>query len=93
MCDTKKKIIFPLDEDEINKLAAVDIKTVDPGELEDIENIQINRELPEEERIKDFVQQVKNPYCYKDHGIVVKLSFSGTKSLEECLSEFISLEG
>ena len=77
---------------ELRKMAAVDIRTVDPDELVDIENVKINQELPVKERVTDYIRQIRNPYCYISHGVVVKISFAGTKKLEECLGACVSME-
>ncbi len=64
-------------------------EVIGPGAsgLVDIENVIIRKELPVEERLRDYIDQIKNPYCYLSHGIVVKLSFAGKKSFEECLKD------
>lgn len=61
---------------EIEKLKAVDIRTVDKSLLSNIKDIQINSKLPVEERIADFVQQTANPYCQIINGVAVKFIFS-----------------
>ena len=61
---------------ELDTLSAVDIKTVDPEQLVDIRDISIHTELPREERILDFIRQIRNPYCFRHGKIVVKIGFS-----------------
>ena len=61
------------------------LKDINESELVDISTVKINTDLPVKERIKDYIRQIKNPYCYLDHGVVVKISFAGTKTLDECL--------
>lgn len=56
----------------------VDIRTVDPDTLVNINDTKINAALPREERILDFIRQIKNPYCYRCGKIVVKISFNTT---------------
>ena len=70
---------------DIISMRNVDLMAVNKKDLVDISDIVINKELPTEERVKDYIKQIKNPYCYLDNGIVVKISFSGEKSLEDCL--------
>ncbi|WP_243128215.1 DUF6870 family protein [Clostridium niameyense] len=68
----------------------VDIRTVDPSTLVDIKTVNVNTNLPIEERKKDFIKQVKNPYCFKCGDIVVKVSFSNTTAtLEERLENYL----
>ena len=61
---------------ELDTLSAVDIKTVDPEQLVDIRDISIHTELPREERVLDFIRQIRNPYCFPHGKTVVKIGFS-----------------
>ena len=70
---------------DIISMRNVDLMAINKKDLVDISDIVINKELPPEERVKDYIKQIKNPYCYIDNGIVVKISFTGEKSLEDCL--------
>ena len=78
--------------EQLKEMARIDISTVDPSELVDIESVKIKKELPVSKRIKDYVSQIKNPYCYVSHGVIVKIIFSGERKLEECLQSCISVE-
>ena len=73
--------------EQLKQMAQVDIKTVDPAELVEIENVRIRTDLPQEERIEDYIRQIGNPYCYLYHGIIVKVSFSGKRRMEDCLKD------
>lgn len=78
-------------EEKLDRLRNVDIRTVDPETLIDMDGVKIRDDLPTEERIMDFVQQIGNPYCFRYNGIVVKVSFSGRKSLEACIRDTIKI--
>ena len=65
----------------------MDIREVDPDDLADLGEIQINNSVSVSERIASLLQQTKNPYCFKYNGMIVKLSFAGKKPLEECLAD------
>ena len=78
--------------EQLKEMAQIDISTVDHSGLVDIESVKIKKELPVSERIKDYVSQIKNPYCYVSHGVIVKIIFSGERKLEECLQSCISVE-
>ena len=54
----------------------VDIRTVDPQSLVDIRDVKISPEQDKDERIREFVRQVGNPYCYRVGKIAVKVSFA-----------------
>jgi len=73
--------------EQLREMAQVDIRTIDPADLVEIEDVKIRPELPQEERVLDYIRQIKNPYCYLYHGIIVKVSFSGKRSMEDCLKD------
>lgn len=73
--------------EQLREMAQVDIRTVDPADLVEIEDVKIRPELPQEERVLDYIRQIKNPYCYLYHGIIVKVSFSGKRCMEDCLKD------
>ena len=67
-----------------NQLPAV------PDDLVDIRSVAVNKELPREQRIAEFVQQIRNPYLFKCGDIVVKASFAPNgQTLEECIKGII----
>jgi len=76
---------FTVTPEELRRMREVDIRTVDRDTLTDIAEVKINTELPQEERVLDFIRQIGNPYCYISNGMVVKVSFSGKKSMEDCM--------
>lgn len=60
----------------VEEMKAVDIRTVDPETLVDVTTIIIDENLSKEERVKEYLRQVKNPYCFKVGDVVVKCSYS-----------------
>ena len=57
----------------------IDVMTVDPSALVDIQDVEINENMPKTERIIDFIEKMNgNPYLYKQGERVVKISFSDT---------------
>ena len=46
--------------------------------LVDIRDVRIDRTLPIEERVKSYVEQVKNPYMFKVGNTVVRVSYADT---------------
>lgn len=71
--------------EDIAQMKEVDIRTVDREALVDIKDVKINTELSDTERMIDFMQQIRNPYCYLCNGMVVKTRFVGKQSLEDCI--------
>ena len=78
---------------DLDKMKAVDIRTVDPDTLMDIRDVVINPELPKDERLMDFLKQIKNPFCYKHGKAIIKISHADTEiTLEDRLENyFLSL--
>ena len=74
----------------LEEMKAVDVRTVDRDSLVDIRTVHVDRSLPLEERVRSFVEQIKNPYCFKCGDVVVKTSFSDTDlTLEDCLENYL----
>lgn len=68
-----------------------DIRTVNRENLVDIRNVKIDPGLSKQERIKSFVNQIGNPYCYLDGDVVVGISYADTDvSLEDRLKSYAS---
>lgn len=75
---------------DINKMKAVDSRTVDRSVLKDIRDVHVNTELPKKERILDYIRQIGNPYCYRHGDYVVKVSFADTDvTLEDRMLSYI----
>jgi len=54
--------------------------------LVDIRNVNVDKSLPREERIAEFVRQIKDPYCFRCGEFIVNTSFSEAGPiLEDCL--------
>lgn len=68
----------------------VDVRTVDRKTLKNIADVKLNMNLTKEEKIRDFIQQIDNPYCYIDNDLVVKLTFPDTEiTLQDRLSSYV----
>ena len=73
------------------QMKEVDINTVDRESLVDIRKVQVDGNLSREQRFEDFLQQIKNPYCYRCGKVVVKISFSDTNvTLEDRLEHYLA---
>lgn len=63
---------------------------IQTDELVDIRTVVVNNELPKEERIADFVRQIKNPYLFKYGKYTVRAVFSENgQTLEDCVKSLI----
>lgn len=68
---------------DLEAMAGVDIASVDPDSLVDIRDTVVDKSLPREERMLDFIRQIKNPYCFRHGKVVVKIGFSDTDATFE----------
>lgn len=68
----------------LEELQSVDIRTVKPEDVVDIQQIKIEEGLSQQEKRKEFIRQVKNPYCFRVGNVIVKARYSGNGI---CLNE------
>ena len=70
---------------QIRQMKNRDIRTIEQAELEKLPQDAVEHGLPQEERLKNLLDKVRNPYCYLDNGIIVKLNFAsrGSSTLSE----------
>lgn len=48
--------------------------------LVDIRDVKIDRSKPVEERMKSYVEQIKNPYLFKIGNTIVRVSYANTQA-------------
>ena len=61
------------------------------SELVDIRDVVIDKSLTLEERVKSYVEQIKDPYCFKVGDVVVRVSYAGKdKSLTDSFTSMIA---
>lgn len=67
-----------------------DLLSVSADALVDINDVSVNRDLTKKERIKEFIEQIKNPYCFKCGDFIVKARYADNGlSMEDCLQSII----
>ncbi len=72
----------------------MDIRTVQPDTLEDLEKVTINVNQPVEERMEEFIRQIKNPYFFRCGKLIVQVEYSDTdKTINDCLMEYAESQG
>ncbi len=63
----------------------------DLNDLVDIRNVHVDHSLPLEERMRSYVEQVKDPYCFRVGNVKVRVSYAGKdKTLNDSFSTMIS---
>ncbi|AMJ41730.1 MAG TPA: hypothetical protein DDW34_05460 [Clostridium sp.] len=78
---------------ELKDLKKVDPLAVNLDDLIDINDVEIQMQLPREERIADFIRQIKNPYLFKCGNVVVKIEFSQAEvTLTERMKQYMRLK-
>ncbi len=61
------------------------------SELVDIRDVVIDKSLPLEDRVRSYVEQIKDPYCFKVGDVVVRVSYAGKdKSLTDSFTSMIA---
>ncbi len=67
--------------------------TPDKSQLVNIEDIVIDENKSQEERIKEFYRQIKNPYRFLCGDVIVNVMFTKNgKSFEDTLKDFFKSE-
>ena len=58
--------------------------------LADIRDVSVDQTLPKEERIAEFLRQIKNPYCFRCGKFTVRARYADNGvSLEDCLKQIL----
>ena len=61
------------------------------SELVDIRDVVIDKSLPLEERVRSYVEQIKDPYRFKVGDVVVRVSYADKdKSLIDSFTSMIA---
>ena len=73
--------------ESLRQMAQTDLRNVNRKELVDINDVEIKKDLSQQERMVDFVSQITPPPPDLDRGMVVKISFAGENRLEDTLKK------
>lgn len=80
-----------MDGKTLQELKRVNIKEVNPEELVDISEIEIDTKQSVQKRVKEYVEQVHNPYLVRVGEYVVKIGYSDCKeTLNDRMKQYIS---
>lgn len=76
---------------QLKVMANIDVSKVNKQDLIDIKDVYIKRQQSKEEKIKSFIKQVKNPYCYRCGNVVVKVSYEvDVATMQEKMENYLS---
>ena len=73
----------------LQNLKNYDIRTVDRASLVDISEVTVPNDASQDEQMKKFIAQVKNPYCFKVGKWVIGVDFINTASTLEDKMKYI----
>lgn len=62
--------------ENFEEMKNIDLRTVDRSTLVDIRDIVIDEKLSKEERMKSYLKQIKNPFCFRHGDMVVKVRYN-----------------
>ena len=76
--------------EEYRKYLETDFDDVNIKDMKDICDVRIDRNLPREKRIKQYLRQIENPYLVRVGNIKVKIRFAneGT-SIEDAFEQML----
>ena len=74
----------------IESMKQISIKECDKEQLVDLLSIEIDGAKSKQERMLDYLRQVKNPYYFKVGDVAVRLVFDeGGRSFQECMEKLV----
>jgi len=59
--------------------------------LVDLREVHVDTALPQQERIRSFIEQVRDPYHFRVGDVVVTISYTGGGTLNDRFAEMMSL--
>ncbi len=75
--------------EQLEKMKYRSIEEIDRSELVDIQNIKIDTQLPSDIRMLQYLEQIKNPYCFLCGDTPVRISFQEEgKELDDLLKHY-----
>ena len=77
-------------KDKLKMFENMSLSYIDINDVDELTNIKINKKKSSNERILDFLTEVKNPYVFKMNGKLVRISFSNTdRTADDCLTRVL----
>lgn len=82
--------MLKLTREELESMAAVDVRAVDLSALTDLRDIQIDTSLPVAKKLEAFASQTKNVYINRIGDYVVKVKFQEQgASIDDKMAEYL----
>jgi hypothetical protein len=64
-----------LNTQQLDAMSNISLSEADKTKLVDIASVHIDTSLPAAERMKNYLQQIKNPYLFRSGKIAVRVRF------------------
>lgn len=76
---------------QLDKMSRQEIQKLDKSTLKNIDEVNIDISLPTDLRMKSYLEQIKNPYCFICEKMPVQIVFKeGGKSLNDLLYSYFA---
>ncbi len=73
--------------EKLRRCKDMPLSEISLDDVDEIKDIKIDKRKSSNERILDFLNEVKNPYVFKVNGKLVRIRFSDTeKTADDCLT-------
>ena len=79
-----------LKRETLEALQSVQLEGVAREELGDLKSVVLGTELSMEQRLIEFIRQVKNPYLFRVGPMVAKIGVGGSEDFTEALARGIA---
>ena len=77
-------------KEKLDTAKAVELNSIDMNELDDLEEIKVDRRKEPNERIIKFLNECKNPYIFKYKNHIVRFKFSNNNvTADDCLTNLL----
>ena len=75
----------------LEEMSAIDPRKMDMLKLVQLDTVHIDSHIAQNKHCRQFIEQIKNPYCYMDGKVRVKISFTDTeRSMDDCVRSYLS---
>jgi glutaredoxin len=71
---------------DLEAMKNISVESVSRSDLIDLQTVSVSKALTHEERIAEFIRQLKSPYCFIAGKHIVKVGYSENgPTIEECV--------
>lgn len=74
----------------LKTMSEISIDTVDINDLVDVERVVTDCKQPISQRIESYIEQIKNPYCFRCGDTPIRIKFMTDDALSDKLVDFFT---